>query len=122
MTENEIQEDGQHATASSSQPADPIELRTAVRFPVKLPVQVRAGQGEEMAETINISANGMLFSFMRSLDKGSAIEFDLKLPAGALGMEKDVVVHCVGRVVRCYRKSESDAEIAAVIDEYQMLS
>lgn len=122
MTENEMEGNGRPNPAAPTQPADPIELRTAVRFPVKLPVQIRVGQGEETAETINISANGMLFSFERSLDKGSPIEFDLKLPAGALGMEKDVVVHCVGRVVRCYRKSESDAEIAAVIDEYQMLS
>ncbi len=122
MTKSEIEGSDGRPEVHPTQPADPIELRTAVRFPVKLPVQVWAGQGEETAETINISSNGMLFSFERSLEKGSTIEFDLNLPAGALGMEKNVVVHCVGRVVRCFRKNETDAEIAAVIDQYQMLS
>ena len=122
MAKSEIEGGGGQPGAHPAQPADPIELRAAVRFPVRLPVQVRAGQGEETAETINISSNGMLFHFERSLEKGSTIEFDLKLPAGSLGMEKDVVVHCVGRVVRCFRKNETDAEIAAVIDQYQMLS
>ncbi|HEX4020686.1 MAG TPA: PilZ domain-containing protein [Acidobacteriaceae bacterium] len=98
------------------------ELRTAVRFPMRLPVQIKADRGEEQAETINVSASGMLFAFERCLEMGSPIEFDLKMPAGSLGTEKDVVVHCVGRVVRCYRKGETDAEIAAVIDRYQMLS
>ena len=105
----------------SSEKGSVTELRTAVRFPVRLPVQIKAGQGEETAETINISASGMLFAFERCLTAGSPIEFDLKMPAGSLGMEKDVVVHCVGRVIRCFRKGETDAEIAAVIDRYKML-
>ena len=98
------------------------ELRTAVRFPVRLPVQIKADRGDEQAETINISASGMLFAFERCLEAGSPIEFNLKMPAGSLGTDRDVVVHCVGRVIRCYRKGETDAEIAAVIDRYQMLS
>lgn len=115
-------EDMHTGAAPSAQEAGSLtELRTAVRFPVRLPVQIMAGRGEESAETINISASGMLFAFERCLDKGSAIEFDLKMPAGALGMEKDVVVHCVGRVIRCFRKGETTAEIAAVIDRYRML-
>ena len=106
----------------SEQNDSATELRTAVRFPVRIPVQVKADRGEEQAVTINISASGMLFAFERCLEEGSPIEFDLKMPAGSLGTDKDVVVHCVGRVVRCYRKGETDAEIAAVIDRYQMLS
>ena len=116
--EETVREEGSDSAGETS----PTELRTAVRFPVRLPVYIRADRGEELAETINISASGILFAFERCLAKGSAIEFDLKMPAGALGMEKDVVVHCTGRVIRCYRKGDKDAEIAAVIDQYRMLS
>jgi len=122
MTDKDTEKENSTGKVDSTEPISPTELRTAVRFPVRLPVQIQADRGVESAETINISASGMLFAFERCLAKGSPIEFDLKMPAGSLGMEKDVVVHCVGRVIRCFRKGEADAEIAAVIDRYQMLS
>lgn len=122
MTDKDKEKTSRVESVDSKEPISPTELRTAVRFPVRLPVQIQADRGIESAETINISAGGMLFAFERCLAKGSPIEFDMKMPAGSLGMEKDVIVHCVGRVIRCFRKGETDAEIAAVIDQYQMLS
>lgn len=98
------------------------ELRTAVRFPIQVPVQLKTDGGSTQAKSINVSACGMLFTYNRCLDAGTPIEWDLKMPAGALGTENDVVVHCVGRVVRNYRKGAVEVEIAAVIDRYQMLS
>ncbi|MGC9292419.1 MAG: PilZ domain-containing protein [Acidobacteriaceae bacterium] len=109
------------APASEAEDQSP-ELRTAVRFPVQVPVQVKTDHGSEQAVTINVSACGMLFAYNRRLEAGSPIEWDLQMPAGTLGTEKDVVVHCVGRVVRCYQKGGAEVEIAAVIDRYQMLT
>jgi hypothetical protein len=97
------------------------ELRAAVRFPLHVPVRFKVDGKEHTAETINVSACGMLFSFEHCLEAGSTIEWQLSMPAGALGTESDVVVHCVGRVIRCYQKGAAEVEIAAVIDRYQML-
>jgi len=35
-----------------------------------------------------------------------------------LGTSRDVLVHCVGRVVRC-SKGQTQFQVAATIDEYQ---
>lgn len=99
-----------------------VELRASVRFPMRLPIKVRAGRGTEVAETVNVSASGVLFTFSRSLDAGSIIEVEMTMPAQTLGTPQDVVVQCQGRVVRSYPKGPSRVEVATVIDEYQMLS
>jgi PilZ domain len=96
------------------------ETRSSVRFPLHLPVAIRAEQTERKAETLNISAGGVLIEMNEVLDIGSRIEFTIYVPGPRLGSSKDVLVSCVGRVVRCSPEGEHSA-VAAVIDEYQIL-
>jgi hypothetical protein len=41
------------------------------------------------------------------------------MPAQAMGAEKDVLVDCVGRVVRCAPAGDKVA-VGAIIDEYRI--
>ena len=95
------------------------ELRSAVRFPIKLPVAVTTEeQQEHLAETENISAGGVLFTVDAEMAPGSKIEFSIAMPASVLGTASDVMVKCVGRVVRCAEEGDRKS-VAAVIDEYR---
>jgi len=95
------------------------ELRSAMRFPIKLSVEVQADEAPMLAaETKNISAGGVLFYMDSAVEIGSRIEFNITLPAAVLGTPNDVNVLCVGRVVRCSDEGSRRA-VAAVIDEYR---
>ncbi len=95
------------------------DLRSATRFPIKLPVEVRAEEAAKLqAETKDISAGGVLFYMDTAMAVGSRIEFNISLPAAVLGTPNDVNVLCVGRVVRCSDEGDRRA-VAAVIDEYR---
>jgi hypothetical protein len=101
--------------ASKTKGENPV--RTAVRFPMKLPLQIQTPQREFSAVTENISANGLLFvsDYLPGVD--SRIEFTIAMPSAIMGSEKDVTIHCIGRIVRhCQQNGEKKA--AAVIDEY----
>ncbi|HEU5450384.1 MAG TPA: PilZ domain-containing protein [Terriglobales bacterium] len=101
------------------QPTDQIaELRGAVRFPLHLPVELKADGEQIQAETDNISAGGMLFHIDADLSIGSTLEFTIAMPADVLGAPTDVLVSGTGRVVRCNAEGEKKA-VAAVIDEYR---
>ncbi|MHB8301373.1 MAG: PilZ domain-containing protein [Acidobacteriaceae bacterium] len=99
-----------------------MELRTSVRFPVRMPVKINTASGREDAETVNVSASGILLAFSRSLDLGATIEIEMIMPSRTMGTSQDVVVHCHGRVIRCYPKDASQVEVATVIDNYQIVS
>ena len=47
----------------------------------------------------------------------SRIEFTIAMPSAVMGTEKDVTIHCIGRVVRHYLQG-GQKKAAAVIDEY----
>jgi len=95
------------------------DQRSATRFPIKLPVAVRAEEAANVqAETKDISAGGVLLYMDAAVEVGSRIEFNISLPASVLGTPSDVNVLCVGRVVRCSEEGARRA-IAAVIDEYR---
>ncbi len=94
------------------------ELRSSVRFPLKLQLSLKGTAGEHQAETRNISAGGVLFDLDTVLDVGSNIEFSIAMPGTVLGAPNDVLVNCVGRVMRCAPESGKCA-VAAVIDEYR---
>jgi hypothetical protein len=94
------------------------ELRSAVRFRLKLPLTVRTADGREhYAETADISAGGVLFHTKAGIDVGTVIRFRIVLPAAVLGTDTDVMVNCTGRVVRALDDKGKKA-VAAVIDEY----
>jgi hypothetical protein len=94
------------------------ELRTAVRFPLKLPIAITSSGEQHEAETFNISAGGVLFHLESEMSVGSNIEFRISMPAAVLGASTDVLVTGQGRVVRCSVEGERRA-VAAVIDEYR---
>jgi hypothetical protein len=73
---------------------------------------------EAAALTRNVSASGVLFELDRQLPAGMDIRFSLRMPGTVLGTAHDVLVDCLGRVVRC-SLSQSQYLAAATIDEYQ---
>ncbi len=95
------------------------QLRTAVRFSLRLALQVKTPTGIIHAVTENISANGILFTAKNVPPVSSRIEFTIKMPAEVMGTMEDVMVQCVGRVVR-HQQNGDEAQAAAIIDEYVM--
>ena len=98
-------------------PKEQNPVRTAVRFPMRLPLQVQTAHGELQATTENISANGLLFVSDQLPDVDSRIEFTIAMPSAVMGSATDVTIHCIGRVVRHYLV-DGKKKAAAVIDEY----
>lgn len=96
----------------------PQEVRCAVRFPLALPAVLAVGDQEVAALTRDVSASGVLFQLDRALDAGVEIRFSLRMPRAVLGAPHDVLVHCIGRVVRC-SKSQSNFLAASTIDDYE---
>ena len=94
------------------------EVRCAVRFPLSLPVVLSTDEEEFPAATVNVSASGVLFRTDRTVSKGTQIGFSLRMPGNVLGTPRDVLVHCRGRVVRCF-PSQPGYDTAATIDEYR---
>ncbi len=94
---------------------DPV--RTAVRFPIQVQVQLKTPAGDVDAITENISANGVLFRCDPLPQINSRIEFTIFMPAAVMGTPEDVSIHCVGRVVRHQVEGENQ-KAAAIIDEY----
>ena len=106
------------AGAAAEQGGAGHEVRCAVRFPLSLPVVLSTGRGEVSALSRNVSASGVLFELNQELPAGMDIHFSLRMPGAVLGTLHDVLVHCLGRVVRC-SLSQSQYLAAATIDEYQ---
>ncbi|MDE3187987.1 MAG: PilZ domain-containing protein [Acidobacteriota bacterium] len=105
----------------SLQPQDSRgEVRCAVRFPLRLPAVLSAGAKRLLAQTRNVSANGVLFELDNSLSVGQDIDFSLQMPGGVFGTPRDVMVRCHGRVVRC-SLSQGFYQAAATIDGYQFV-
>lgn len=94
------------------------EVRCSVRFPLALPATLSVAEEELSALTRDISSSGVLFELDRLLDPGTEIRFALRMPRAVLGAPHDVLVHCIGRVVRC-SMSQSKFFAASTIDEYE---
>ena len=92
-------------------------MRTAVRFPMRLPLRIVTVDGVLEAMTENISANGILFTGEELPPVDSRIEFTVKMPAAVMGAEDDVLIQCIGRVIR-HQVSGQEKQAAAIIDEY----
>lgn len=102
----------------SNPAANPQEVRCAVRFPLALPMVLSSGSSELQAFTRDVSASGVLFELDQPLQTGAEIRFSLRMPRAVLGAPHDVLVHCLGRVVRC-SMSQSRYLAASTIDEYE---
>jgi PilZ domain len=94
------------------------EMQSAPRFPLHLPVAVKAQSGAYSAETQNISANGVLFAMDNDVPVGSAVDFTILLPGDVVGLKKSVQIDCRGRVVRSF-EDRGRRGVGVVIDEYR---
>lgn len=92
-------------------------VRTSVRFPMRLAVVLATENGPIEAQTVDVSANGLLFSAERLPAVGSKVVFTMTMPSAVMGSANDVMIHCTGRIVR-HQRTEHDLRAAAVIDEY----
>ncbi|NYF80534.1 PilZ domain-containing protein [Granulicella arctica] len=92
-------------------------VRVAVRFPMRLPLTIQTRAGVLRAVTENVSSNGLLFvsDSLPALD--SKIEFTMTMPSAIMGVENDVTIHCIGRIVR-HEQEGREKKAAVVIDEY----
>jgi hypothetical protein len=97
--------------------SDPV--RTSVRFPLQLSVVLSTDDREYTATTEDVSANGVLFVGDDLPPAMSRVRFRLLLPASVMGGGEDVVLECVGRIVRREQKGER-LTAAAEIDEYSL--
>ena len=96
-----------------------LDMQSATRFPIKLPISVKSKMGDRQTETQNISANGVLFQMVDSeMPVGSMVDFTISLPADVVGSEADVRLDCRGRVVRSFEDSGRRG-VGVVIDEYR---
>jgi PilZ domain len=93
------------------------EMQSAPRFPLHLPVSVKAQGSACAAETQNISANGVLFAMDRDVPVGSMVDFTILLPADVVGAKSSVQLDCRGRVVRSFEDGGRRG-VGVVIDEY----
>jgi hypothetical protein len=93
------------------------EMQSAPRFPLHLPVELKADGGGYPAETQNISANGVLFAMDRDVPVGSFVDFTILLPGEVVGSRNDVQIDCHGRVVRSF-EDNGRRGVGVVIDEY----
>lgn len=98
-------------------PLEDHPVRTSVRFPLRLPLQVETQAGWVDAMTENVSANGLLFTGPDLPPVNTRVSFTLSMPAALMGTEADVMVYCSGRIVR-HQQSGDETMAAAVIDEY----
>lgn len=97
------------------------EVRCAVRFPLRMQVSITTSHGSVEALTRNVSASGVLFEMSELMPLGAEIEFTLKMPGEALGLQAEVHIDCRGRVMRSTREGAVYLT-AATIDEYEFVS
>ncbi len=94
-----------------------IPVRASVRFPLRLEIVLRTADREYPGVTEDVSANGLLFVANELPPVGAEIRFELTMPAAVMGGVNDVLLHCLGRIVRHQRIADKEMA-AAVIDEY----
>ncbi|WP_158615446.1 PilZ domain-containing protein [Acidipila sp. EB88] len=94
------------------------ELRSAVRFPMHLPV-VLVVEGEQIhAVTVNMSHNGVLLEAPHPIPAETGLEFLMEVPREVTLNDSTAAIHCVGHVIRSYQEN-GKCYIAAVIDDYR---
>jgi hypothetical protein len=94
------------------------ELRSAVRFPMHLPVLLVIAGEQVEAITVNISHNGVLLQVPNTLPANVGLEFLLEVPKEVTLNNSTAAIHCAGHVIRSYREN-GFCYVAAVIDDYR---
>jgi hypothetical protein len=98
---------------------DDVPVRAAVRFPLHMEIVISTAEREYAAVTEDVSAYGLLFTGEELPPVDTEVKFRLKMPAAVMGGDADVVLHCVGRIVR-QQRTVAGMVAAAVIDEYSL--
>jgi hypothetical protein len=102
---------------------DTSDRRTARRFAMALPLQVRfmnnGSNEEKSARTRDVSFRGVYFLTDAPVEEGSALEMVLTLPQ-QITLAGDVRIRCFGNVIRVEEQEKSHG-IAARIDRYEFL-
>lgn len=93
------------------------DLQSAPRFPLHLAASVKTQGTAYLAETENISANGVLFAMDNDVPVGSMVDFTIMLPAEVMGTRRNMQIDCRGRVVRSF-EDRGRRGVGVVIDEY----
>ena len=102
---------------TQSIPAHYEEMQSAPRFPLHLTASVKTQGSAYIAETENISANGVLLAMDNDVPVGSMVDFTILLPAEVVGARQNVQIDCRGRVVRSF-EDRGRRGVGVVIDEY----
>ncbi|MBI4479912.1 MAG: PilZ domain-containing protein [Acidobacteria bacterium] len=102
------------------------EKRRAKRFPMRLPVAVKAEQlksEKQVVETRDVSSSGVYFEFGTPLEVGASVEFLLTLPE-PITKGSPVRIRCIGKVVRVEKNSSGEKGhlgVAATIERYEFV-
>jgi len=91
-----------------------IEQRKAIRFDLKLPLEIIRGAQQRVSETQNLSSNGVLFEIDEDMEPGHSIEYVITLPSLD---QKPVRLRCLGKVVR----RANGSGVAATIERYEFI-
>lgn len=101
------------------------DQRRFQRFGVKLPCRIKtrtsrkgAAQPELKVETLDVSRGGMFFTAASNLTIGTAIEFELDLPALVVG--SPARIKCRGTITRVVPQSGGRVGIGTTIDHYKI--
>lgn len=94
------------------------------RYGVKLPCRIKprasrksAVRPETEVETLDVSRGGLFFLASAEWTIGTAIEFELDLPALVVG--KPLRIRCRGTITRVVPQEEGRMGIGATIDHYE---
>lgn len=102
-----------------------FEKRRARRFPIKLPILVKADEAkaqQKETRTCNVSSSGVYFEFASPLGVGRVLEFVLMLSA-QITRGNAVRIKCMGKVVRVDQGKSGKGllGVAATIERYEFL-
>ena len=101
------------------------DKRRAKRFPMRLPVAVKADHkgDRQVVETRDVSSSGVYFDFSGPLEVGTAVEFLLTLPE-PITKGSPVRIRCIGKVVRLDKTpggNPGHTGVAATIERYEFV-
>ncbi|MBI3934491.1 MAG: PilZ domain-containing protein [Acidobacteria bacterium] len=102
------------------------EKRRAKRFPMRLPVAVKAELHKPeklVVETRDVSSSGVYFEFGSPLEVGATLEFQLTLPE-PITKGSPLRIRCIGKVVRVEKDPPGEKGhlgVAATIERYEFV-
>jgi hypothetical protein len=99
------------------------EKRSTRRFSFNLPISVRrlgGGVRQLQGYTRDVSSRGAFVYLSSEAEEGTAIEFEMMLPA-EVTLSDPVRVSCSGRVLRVER-SDKKQGVAVAIEDYDFIS